>query len=88
MKRPTLSILAVALSTACGPGPQQQVDTRTLDALNQELSNVQLQEAMVQRLHFAPLCDENGYPLVGNIVSKTTGATASGVCAELRRQPK
>lgn len=80
MRRPALSILVVALSTACGP----QTDPQQLEPLNQELSATPYDQAMANRSHFAPLCDDRGYPLVGNIVSKTSGTTASTFCAALR----
>lgn len=97
MRRPTLSILAVALSTACGPqeagetsGPAAD-NTRNphdnLQALNEELVSTSWREAVSRLDHFAPLCDANGYPLVGNIVSKG-GTTASEVCAEVRARKK
>lgn len=88
MRRPTLSLLAVVLSTACGPAdappgppgaaPGPQVD---LEALNAELSGTY--GPITNPSHFAPLCDARGYPLVGNIVSKSQH-TASSFCAELR----
>jgi len=84
MRRPALSILAVALSTACGP------DTTNLEPLNQELAQTSYEQAIANKIHFAPLCDQNGYPLCGNIVSKggggTSGTTASRFCASLRQK--
>ena len=75
------------LSTACGPQQPGEVpgptgsDTRNphLQSLNEELSMTALRSALSQSSRFAPLCDENGYPLVGNIVSKG-GTTASEFC--------
>ena len=43
--------------------------------------------ALANRDHFSPLCDENGYPLVGNIASKG-GATASEFCAAQHQSGK
>ena len=95
MRRPTLSILAVAFSTACGPqetgeipGPmgtntRNQHDDPQLQSLNEELVSTSLRSALSQLSHFAPLCDEAGYPLVGNIVSKG-GTTASEFCEQVR----
>jgi hypothetical protein len=53
------------------------------DALNKELSNTLLPDAIAQHDHFRCLCDDKGYPLVGNINAK--GATASQFCAELKK---
>ena len=51
-------------------------------ALNRELSNDNiLEEALAKHAHFRCLCDDQGYPLVGNINAK--GATASAFCAAL-----
>jgi hypothetical protein len=83
MRRPSLSILAVALSTACGQG----LDGPGLDELNQELANTTYTRAVEQHAYFAPLCDGRGYPLVGNIVSKG-GTTASRFCEALRGLPR
>jgi len=55
------------------------------EALDQELSNnYGLPEAIKDRAHFRCLCDDKGYPLVGNINSK--GTTASEFCKALRDQ--
>jgi hypothetical protein len=51
------------------------------DALNKELSNTSSEDALTQHEHFRCLCDDKGYPLVGNINSK--GATASTFCAAI-----
>lgn len=92
MRRPTLSILAVVLSTACGPGPEAEppgpkLGPADLDQLNQELANTYHPLTRAEMLHFAPLCDDRGYPLVGNIASKSN-YTASEVCTALRGEKK
>ena len=97
MRRPTLSVLAVAFSTACGPQGTEEIPgpvaTRTqhedLQNLNGELSITRLAEALSRLEHFRQLCDDLGYPRVGNIVSKTgDGAKASEFCAEIRELRK
>ncbi len=62
--------------------------------LQGELSALSVQEAMAQSQKFRPLCDEKGYPLVGNMARKggpdVAGktATASEFCEALRaRKP-
>jgi hypothetical protein len=42
---------------------------------------------LAERQHFAPLCDEQGYPLVGNVLTKG-GTTASEFCGQIRTQAK
>ena len=51
------------------------------DALNKELTTLTTEAAVANHAHFRCLCDENGYPLVGNVNSK--GATASSFCAAI-----
>ena len=63
------------------PAPTQACDR---DALNKDLSNVILQDALTQVNRFRCLCDDQGYPLVGNINSK--GTTASAFCAALKQR--
>lgn len=84
MRKQTFSILAVVLSTACGP---QMKDEVQLQALAQELNNTTLDQAMATT-HFRPLCDESGFPLVGNVVAKVPQTNVSTFCAEVRRQHK
>lgn len=54
------------------------------NALNQELSGVPLESALTQAQHYRCLCDDKGYPLVGNINSK--GTTASAFCSALKEK--
>ena len=80
-KRATFSVLAVAVSTACGlPPPEPQ---QSLGALQQELSYITIDEAMARVTYFRPLCDAFGYPLVGNINGKIVTNT-SDFCAHVR----
>lgn len=95
MLKKTYTILAVALTaTACGgatepsdPGSSEgqlsggQCDTK---AVNAELERTSLDDAVANRAHFRCLCDDEGYPLVGNLNSKATITTASEFCEELR----
>lgn len=87
MRRSTLPLLAVVLSTACGlPAPGEETDPAKLDQLNQELAFNSLESAMKNRAHFAPLCDAFGYPLVGNVVSKAPPqTTAAEFCTAIRK---
>ena len=55
-----------------------------LNALNMELSNVILPDALTQHAHFRCLCDDQGYPLVGNINAK--GATATQFCGAMKEK--
>jgi hypothetical protein len=79
MKRKTYPILAIALTaSACGGTPASGPEPQsTRQQLTQELSNTPLADALKNRDRFAPLCDENGYPLPGNVNSKGSGSGTS-----------
>ena len=69
------------------PKPDASVDATPacdLNALNVELSNVIVDDAIAQHAHFRCLCDDQGYPLVGNINAK--GATASQFCSAMKEK--
>jgi hypothetical protein len=69
------------------PQPQPQPNpapTCDKDALNTELSDTLLDGALEQHAHFRCLCDDKGYPLVGNINAK--GTTASAFCGALKEK--
>jgi hypothetical protein len=55
------------------------------EALNEELSLTSLDEAVANRARFRCLCDDEGYPLVGNINGKAV-STASKFCGALREK--
>lgn len=55
------------------------------NALNQELSSSYLlDDALAKHAYFRCLCDDKGYPLVGNINAK--GTTASAFCRALKEK--
>jgi hypothetical protein len=69
------------------PKPDASTDATPacdLNALNMELSNVIVDDAIAQHAHFRCLCDDKGYPLVGNINAK--GATASQFCSAMKEK--
>jgi hypothetical protein len=53
------------------------------EALNEELAGTPLDDAIAKRARFRCLCDDEGYPLVGNINGKVV-TTASEFCGALR----
>ncbi|MBL8949443.1 MAG: hypothetical protein JNK82_01610 [Myxococcaceae bacterium] len=88
MRKPTLSLLAVVLSTACGHAQRELTpeEKQELTPLAGELNRTKKSDALANRSRFAPLCDENGYPLVGNVLSKTSPeTTVAEFCAEQTR---
>jgi hypothetical protein len=82
--RKAYSILAVAVTTACSgatPTQQQQLGgvSECPAQLNEQLSYTSLDSAIADYKTFRPICDEDGYPLCGNINGKAI-TTASQFC--------
>jgi len=70
------------------PPPDPEVPTALL-ALRAELETVAAPEALARLSHFRPLCDAEGYPLVGNMARKAPpgadrNAAPSTFCAAVR----
>ncbi len=59
-------------------------------ALSNELRAAGPEKARQQRVYFRPLCDDDGYPMVGNVMTKAMTRTygAGAFCAEVRKQAK
>lgn len=77
---------AAALADAPVPPPTPPPDKRASPALlelRRELSRTELAAARTQP-RFRPLCDDRGYPLVGNVASKGTQTRPSEYCADVR----
>jgi hypothetical protein len=78
--------LAVQPGAAATPQPLDQVALMTLSA---ELSQLEPAKAFQRTAHFRPLCDKDGYPLVGNAMRKAPEreqTLPSQLCAEVRKQ--
>ncbi len=56
-----------------------------LESLNAELSMTMRDETLKEHEHFRCLCDDKGYPLVGNINGKSLN-TASEFCSALKEK--
>ncbi len=69
-------------TTPTPPPPAPDACDKT--ALNQELSSQSLDSALMDYKKYRCLCDDKGYPLVGNINSK--GTTASAFCSAVREK--
>ena len=71
------------------PPPADGHATARLLALREELAAVATDAEMTAKLaHFRPLCDADGYPLVGNIITKGDGPKMkpSKLCAVVRER--
>ena len=90
--RPRQKLVSVLLfSTACtiDEAPEQMMETapEALISLRSELVETAAADAIARMDHFRPLCDDAGYPLVGNLANKGPAAGTlqpSEFCAEVR----
>ncbi|MFO0612250.1 MAG: hypothetical protein U0414_06670 [Polyangiaceae bacterium] len=65
--------------------PDDTQVTPSILELREELYRLEDSDAVFARTaHFRPLCDADGYPVVGNVVRKVSGYGASSFCSELR----
>ena len=77
--------MGAAASSAETAAPERPMSTSpALLALQGELSDLQPDAALAQQARFRPLCDAEGYPLVGNLREKGVRIEASAFCADVR----
>jgi hypothetical protein len=69
------------------PDPAPPVLDSKLLALRDELAPKTPAEMLANQAHFRPLCDKEGYPLVGNLARKSPDYQVSTFCSELRALP-
>ena len=84
--KPTL-ILTATLAASALAGPMAFAgDAAALESLREELVSTDRATALSRTQHFRPLCDEGGYPLVGNVYRKGPAPEIqpSAFCAEVR----
>lgn len=61
-------------------------DDPALLALRDKLLDMKPEQALAQRARFRPLCDADGYPLVGNLARKKPTYNPSELCKDLREK--
>lgn len=68
--------------------PRAAVEDPKLLELRDEMYGMKREDALGKAAHFRPLCDKDGYPLVGNLSTKTPeqGPQPSEMCAEIRKK--
>jgi hypothetical protein len=71
------------------PPADNKADSKLL-ALRDELDRTLPAEVVAKEAHFRPLCDKDGYPLVGNLNRKapSPGTAPSAFCASVRSTKK
>lgn len=81
---PTLAA-AAAQPPAPPPAPASDEDrSARLRALRSELYENDREHALASMPRFRPLCDSEGYPLVGNIATKGSFYSVQAFCGEVR----
>ncbi|MEZ4299220.1 MAG: hypothetical protein R3B70_29995 [Polyangiaceae bacterium] len=74
-----------ASNAAVQTPPKPRAEDPALIALRDELSVAGPTQALSKKAHFRPLCDKDGYPLVGNVVAgKGPAYSVSDFCADVR----
>ena len=74
---------------AQAPAPEQPAareESPSLVALRDELRAEKIEGARAKMAHYRPLCDKDGYPLVGNVIRKSPKPELqpSELCAVVR----
>jgi hypothetical protein len=77
---------AASAPTPIASASADKVEDPKLIALRTELENSLYSDSIKQVAHYRPLCDQDGYPLVGNLGRKGPGMEPSQFCAEVRNQ--
>jgi hypothetical protein len=73
-----------APGASSAPVADDKADPKLL-LLRAELERETRESALATQAHYRPLCDKDGYPLVGNVIRKGPGAPQpSEVCADVR----
>jgi len=78
---------AAASPDAHAPPPDAHVSKATLD-LRLELIRTGRDKAQANVSRFRPLCDQDGYPLVGNMANKSNVYQPSQFCNDVRKAEK
>jgi len=83
-----LSAAPVAASPdAHAPPPDAKVSKPMLD-LRMDLIRTGRDKAQTDVSRFRPLCDKDGYPLVGNMANKSNVYQPSQFCSDVRKAEK
>ncbi len=78
-------LLLASTATAPTPPPDDEAPADLIE-LRAELFEASEQDVLADMPKFRPLCDDAGFPLVGNAVRKTQMYQPSSFCREVRKQ--
>lgn len=88
-------VAAIALVSTPSPAPAPATpptikpdgeQTEALLRLRSELYRASAQDLAAHHARFRALCDEHGYPVVGNVASKSMRHDVTAYCADVRTQ--
>jgi len=79
---------AASPSPAHPPPPADAQVSRALRDLRADMMKAGRDKAQADVARFRPLCDGDGYPLVGNLVEKASMYQPSEFCREVRQREK
>src|SRR5262249_30578981 len=90
-----LALAAIATAPACSKEPKSDPVTKAvvtetqgadpnLVGLREELVTTDRKQVDATLKHFRPLCDKDGYPLVGNLNRKSPNYDVTELCTEIR----
>jgi hypothetical protein len=77
---------AAASPNEHAPPPEDAKVSRALLDLRGAMMNAGRDQAQTNLARFRPLCDKDGYPLVGNLVGKTGVYQPSQFCSDVRKR--
>lgn len=83
---PSAAVAPATATAATSTSEPTKVEDPKLVALRTELEDSMREDVMKQLAHYRPLCDQDGYPLVGNLARKSPGMEPSELCSEIRKQ--
>lgn len=77
-----------SVSVSSAAAPTLAVEDPKLLQLRDEMFGMKREDAFAKAAHFRPMCDKDGYPLVGNLSTKSPdqGPQPSEMCAEIRKK--
>ena len=80
------ALQALVLARRTPAAPAAAPDTAVLRGLVRELDGLEPEELAARHEHFRPLCDAEGYPLVGNLPRKSSSSPVADFCAGVRTE--
>ena len=79
------TVMVVPAPVTAASAPTSTLGPDQLELLAAELTGAAPEQVQAQLAHFRPLCDAQGYPLVGNLVTKGGGPPrVAAFCADVR----